>query len=239
MGEFVSLTSVLEPWFDRPKVVEVPGCLSLLLPDGSRQRGGLRFLRQLWDGLSPVRRRLMAAQFDASNDPANKITATTAFEIEGKIQKWEAAATPTARDLGEQERALETLRRQSAEIDAGGIIFATDARAAAGEAGGSPVEPTPTEGWAPDSADRTPPVYKTGGQGRPTSMNLIASELERRRAAGEVRATQAAEAEALAAWRAQAHPKAPKASAKTIGNSLRTELREAVTEARARKEHPK
>ena len=107
----------------------------------------------LWDGLSPERRRIMA-QFDASHDPANKVTAATAFEIEAEIQRWEAVATPTALDLGEQQRNLETLRRRSTDIDAGGIILAPDARATAGEASASPIEPAPTEGGAHDGADQ-------------------------------------------------------------------------------------
>jgi len=111
---------------------------------------------------------------------------------------------------------------------------------------GAPAEHLPPDAPAPadaaqeaESADRTAPSYKTGAQGRPTSINLIASELKRRRATGQVLVTQAAEAGALAAWLAQAHPDAPKAGPKAIQNSLRAKLSEAVNEAKTRNERPK
>jgi hypothetical protein len=147
-SEFVSLTSVLEPWFEKDRS-ELPGDLDEAWRD-SRQAGGVKFLLSLWDGLSPTRRRTMAAQFDYSYDPANRDAAKAAFEIEREIEKWEAVATPTARDLGKQEKVLKKLRRAAAAIDARLSKPATDARAAAGEADGSPVEPTPTEAASPE-----------------------------------------------------------------------------------------
>lgn len=242
MSGFVSLTSVLKPWFEKDRS-ELPGDLDEAWPVGSRQRGGLDVLLGIWDGCTPTGRRSVAAQFDASRNPANENEGTEEwdliarrFDLKADLKKIETG--PSTDEARRQERR-DDLSQQIAAIDARLSELATDARAATGEAGGSPVEPTPTEGCAPDSADRTPPVYKTGGQGRPTSMNLITHELARRCAAGEVQATAAAEAKALAAWLAQNHPQAPMAGAKTIGNSLRAELRKAVNEAKTRKEPPK
>ena len=118
-----------------------------------------------------------------------------------------------------------------------GLTSAGDAEGAADAAGQQrPLAPTSQE---VESAGRTTPVYKSGAQGRPTSMSLIRSELERRRKAGTVSDTQEKEAKELAAWLAQNHPEAPKASAKAICNSLRPRLREAVREQKTRKERPK
>jgi hypothetical protein len=89
---------------------------------------------------------------------------------------------------------------------------------------------------APDPA----PPYRTGGQGRPTSIQLIAPELERRRLAGKVLGTSTAEAQALSEWLGEVHPEASPTTAKTIRNSLRDKLRAAVEETNAaQKERPK
>jgi hypothetical protein len=90
-----------------------------------------------------------------------------------------------------------------------------------------------------EGADQTGSPYKTGTQGRPSGINLIRSELERRRAAGLVLLTMVKESVQLATWLAAHHPKAPRTGPKAIRNSLRVELREAVDEAKARKERPK
>jgi hypothetical protein len=105
------------------------------------------------------------------------------------------------------------------------------------------------EGWAlppwletptnheikPPPADVPPtpraPAYRSGAQGRPTSINLIRAELGRRRNTKQVLTTLTAESEALAVWLADKHPAAPTASPKTIRNSLRVELKQAVEEA--------
>jgi hypothetical protein len=240
-SEFVSLTSVLEPWFEKDRS-ELPGDWDDAWRD-SRQAASMKFLLSLWDGLSTTQRRTMAAQFDASGDPAKQNErreewdlVVHQFNLQADLDEIETGPT---KDVATRQERRDDLKQKITAIDARLSKPATGARAAAGEAGGSPVEPTPTEGCAPDSGDRTPPVYKTGGQGRPTSMNLIAGELARRREAGEVHTTQAAEAKALAAWLAQAHPQAPRAGVKAIGNSLGKKLREAVDEAKTRKERPK
>jgi hypothetical protein len=85
------------------------------------------------------------------------------------------------------------------------------------------------------AAAGTAAPYRSGLQGRPTCKPLLARELKRRREAGEVLSTMSAEARHLAAWVRRAYPEAAQATAKTIQNSLRPELREAVNEAKARK----
>jgi hypothetical protein len=178
-SEFVSLTSVLEPWFEKDRS-ELPGDLDEAWR-GSRQAAGVKFLLSLWDGLSTTQRRTMAAQFDFSHDPANKVAAKAAFEVEEKalkiarrIKKWEAVATPTACDLEKQERTLEELEREASANDARACELATDARAAAGGPGGSPVKPTPTVGCAPDSAEvaSSEPVIAPAPAANPASAAL-------------------------------------------------------------------
>ena len=61
-------------------------------------------------------------------------------------------------------------------------------------------------------------IYRSGAQGRPTSMHLIVVELDRRRDAEETLSTQMAEAAALADWLKHKHPRAAPATAKTIRN---------------------
>jgi hypothetical protein len=101
--------------------------------------------------------------------------------------------------------------------------------------------PTKAQNTRPEAPVILDALYESGAQGRPTSIGLIVPELERRRASGEVLCTQIAESEALAAWLEREHPKAAPAGAKAIRNSskISATLREAVAEAKARKECPK
>lgn len=70
------------------------------------------------------------------------------------------------------------------------------------------------------------PIYRTGAPGRPTSMELIITEMERRSAEGEMITTElASEARALAAWLKAKHPAAPQLVAKTLQNTLRQKWR--------------
>jgi hypothetical protein len=64
-------------------------------------------------------------------------------------------------------------------------------------------------------------IYSTGAPGRPTSMQLVAIEMERRAAAGQmITASLTEEAEALVGWLEREHPKAPRLTPKTIRNNL-------------------
>jgi hypothetical protein len=65
-----------------------------------------------------------------------------------------------------------------------------------------------------------PPVAKTGAPGRPSSMHMVLTEFERRRASGECGASRQAEAEALETWLKIVHPAAPSLTAKTIRSKL-------------------
>jgi hypothetical protein len=133
---------------------------------------------------------------------------------------WDAVADAVARLRTRQERARQALPPPA------------------------PIPPPVSPGNV-DLADGMPtaeaPPYQTGTQGRPTSISLIAAELERRRVAEQTLDTQTAEARALAEWLIKAHPEAPKCTDKTIRTSLVTQrpLRLAVEEAKARKERPK
>jgi hypothetical protein len=168
-SEFVSLTSVLEPWFEKDRS-ELPGDLDEAWR-GSRQAAGMKFLLSLWDGLPPVQRRRMAVQFDASDNPANEQAGVEVLDlvacqakVESEIRRWELVSTPTAVDMKAQEDALAGRKLKLAVIGARLSELAIDDRAAAGEAGGSPVKPTPTDaavrqwfrdrvaGWPDDKA---------------------------------------------------------------------------------------
>ena len=70
-----------------------------------------------------------------------------------------------------------------------------------------------------------PAQYKTGLQGRPTIRHFIMAEFERRKEAGEVCSRLEQEAEYLNNWAAREHPKAPRATARTIENQIRTSFR--------------
>jgi hypothetical protein len=70
-------------------------------------------------------------------------------------------------------------------------------------------------------ANKQPADYRTGFAGHPSSMHLIEAEMCRRGASGEILSTLKAECEHLAQWQRHAHPNAPPAKAKSIGNGLR------------------
>lgn len=79
---------------------------------------------------------------------------------------------------------------------------------------------------AVDERDR--PIVATGAPGRPTSMNLVHPEHQRRLDTGEAERTLSAEAAALAAWLKKAYPSAPSLTAKTIENKIRYRHRQAM-----------
>lgn len=87
------------------------------------------------------------------------------------------------------------------------------------------LEPQPI-GSAP--ATEVPlPIYKTGVQGRPTSIKLVGAEMRRRAEAKQMIVSSfKEEAEWLAEWLIQKHEDAPRLTTKTIQNSyLRREWR--------------
>lgn len=76
--------------------------------------------------------------------------------------------------------------------------------------------------WPPFFARR-----RGGGPGRPSSMDLVEHEFERRKDAGEVEATLTAQARTLASWLRELHPVEVPVTAKTIENRIRERYRKA------------
>jgi hypothetical protein len=76
--------------------------------------------------------------------------------------------------------------------------------------------------WPLDSAGDGAAMitYSTGAAGRRSSMHLVEPEMRARAARGELIETFAGESEFLAVWLKRTHPKAAKATAKTIRNNL-------------------
>jgi hypothetical protein len=62
---------------------------------------------------------------------------------------------------------------------------------------------------------------RTGAPGRPTSMQLVDAEFERRIVEGRIEKTLAAEARALERWLPEKHPNYPRATKTTIENNIR------------------
>jgi len=72
---------------------------------------------------------------------------------------------------------------------------------------------------------------RSGTAGRPTSMHLVCSEFERRKAAGEQHSSQQAWGKVLSNWLASEHPNEPQATAKAILNSMRDPIRALVSKS--------
>jgi hypothetical protein len=73
---------------------------------------------------------------------------------------------------------------------------------------------------------------RTGAPGRPTSMHLVTVEYDARWERGDVLDSIGEEAEALSRWLTNTHPTAPKLTAKTIANNLRSEHKRRLAEGR-------
>jgi hypothetical protein len=72
-----------------------------------------------------------------------------------------------------------------------------------------------------------PEPARTGAPGRPTSMQLILDEFERRIEAGNVTTGVASQASELRHWIVTTHPYEPHPTAKTIENRIRERYRQA------------
>jgi hypothetical protein len=68
---------------------------------------------------------------------------------------------------------------------------------------------------------------KSGAPGRPSAMDLVEKEFQRRVAAGELKETLAAQSKVLAGWLQDNHPGEPPLTPKTIENKLRESYRAA------------
>jgi hypothetical protein len=73
---------------------------------------------------------------------------------------------------------------------------------------------------------------RTGAPGRPTSMHLVTQEYHARWERGDILDSIGKEAEALSRWLTNTYPTAPKLTAKTIANNLRSEHRRRLAERR-------
>jgi hypothetical protein len=67
--------------------------------------------------------------------------------------------------------------------------------------------------------------YRTGAPGRPSSSHLVEAELDRRISSGTRPGSAAKEAESLADWLKNTHPKLPPMTKKTILNRFRIKIR--------------
>lgn len=83
-----------------------------------------------------------------------------------------------------------------------------------------------------------PAPMGSGLPGRPTSRHLIETEFERRKEGGTLAPSLNKEAKALSVWLADTHPKAPRASPKTIANHIREAWRNAGTGPATRDSKP-
>jgi hypothetical protein len=80
--------------------------------------------------------------------------------------------------------------------------------------------------------ESSPPIYRTGAPGKPTSMHLVEAEFRARCDRGEAKPTIGDEAEILAEWLRRTHPNAPPLTPKTVKNQLRAAHREWRDKAR-------
>jgi hypothetical protein len=76
----------------------------------------------------------------------------------------------------------------------------------------------------------TDPVTHSGAVGRPSMMNLILREMERREARGDLESMLNTEARALAAWAKSSYPALATPTPKAIANALRERYRALVAE---------
>lgn len=80
--------------------------------------------------------------------------------------------------------------------------------------------------WPPNViGEATTAPSRTGTPGRPSSMHIVQAEFRARCERAEVNPSVTREAELLARWFSETHPKAPRVTAKTIENNIRAEHR--------------
>jgi len=115
MSDFVSLTGVLEGYFDR-QLAELPDALS--------ERVLRDFFPMPWDDLSPDQRYSVALQWDYQHDPASEQDQQFWWDffirkdrIKEEIAEWEVVSVPTASDLEKKEARLAELRRELAAME--------------------------------------------------------------------------------------------------------------------------
>lgn len=116
MTDFVSLTTALVSWFDKP--------LSEL-PEPILRRVQQDFFPMPWDGLSAEQRESVARQWDYNHDPATE--ADRQFwrdffakkgELEKQIELWQSVASTNATELAQKEKRLKELQGKLARMQA-------------------------------------------------------------------------------------------------------------------------
>lgn len=115
MSTFDSLTLAFEKWFDRPLGD---------LPEALRLRAEKELKPFSWERLSPEERRTVALQLDYQRDPATEQDQQFWFDhfqrqdnLKVQIAQWEAAAAPTAGELGLRETRLNELREELSRME--------------------------------------------------------------------------------------------------------------------------
>lgn len=114
MTDFVSLTTALDGWFDKPLAE---------LPETIQERVRQDFFPMPWDGLSFEQRQGVARQWDYNHDPATEPDRrfwedffAKKEELEKQIEQWQSVAAPTAVELAQRERRLSELQGELARM---------------------------------------------------------------------------------------------------------------------------
>lgn len=110
MTDFVSLTTALDGWFDRP--------LSKL-PKLLQERVRRDFVPMPWESLSSKQRQSVARQWDYNHDPATEPDRQFWWdffikkdELEKQVEQWQAVAASTAGELAQKESRLDELHAE-------------------------------------------------------------------------------------------------------------------------------
>lgn len=114
MTDFVSLTTALDGWFDKP-LSELPKHL--------QERVRKDFFPMPWESLSSEQRQSVARQWDYNHDPATEQDRQFWWdffikidELEKQIEQWASVAAPTAAELARKESRLKELRGELARM---------------------------------------------------------------------------------------------------------------------------
>lgn len=126
MADFVSLTTSLDGWFDKP--------LSKL-PKGLRERVVEAFWPNLWDVVSPEQRQYRALHWDYDHDPATLNERQRAWDllvekqdIERQIRELELMAATSPLEIESKTRQTANLHRQLERLQVTETIDSTVAR---------------------------------------------------------------------------------------------------------------
>jgi hypothetical protein len=195
MSDFKSLTSELEPWFDKP-FEELPEEIRELIKrrfppaedwnSGDPRRGLPKQFVSAWNSFTPDQRREAAAWSDRQRDPAHKAENDAEWDLIVRLLDLQAdlkkIETGPSTDEARRQERRDNLSRQIADIEARLREPVADAAPLTPVADAAPLSPVAVDpstdaraaaGAAASTAaddiergDRTAPVYKSGAQGR-------------------------------------------------------------------------